>query len=112
MSSPKPFHIGTLVVPRELLPGDDSGGWPVIAYCDGNVIQKDPLNGGMEITDLDDLVHADDGSPLGEWVPINPATKLVRQVPLGYHEEQNEWEWAPGLTVDDANRIIRGEVEQ
>lgn len=55
------------------------------------------------------VFEADDGSPLGEWVPINPDAELCHR---WEDPETGEETDLRTINVQDANRIIRGEVEQ
>lgn len=99
---PKPFHIGTQVFDR----GNREKCAVHSAYGSMVWCLYGSVNGGLFAapTNVDALVHADDGSPLGEWVPINwdayPAMVFafdpeVRKKAQAY-----------------INAIIRGEVEQ
>ena len=112
MKEPRPFHIGSKVVPVGLCATDDDTPYPVLFCYEGLVYMADPLNGGIDSEKPHNLVHASDGAPLGDWVPIKPDGSRVCPVPLGYHEECDEYEWGNGLLVDTANAIVRMEEEQ
>lgn len=97
--NPKPFHIGTEVqyaIDHDLDPGRvvfaaERKSGEMVAF----VVWPEETCGDPDPYTINELVHADDGSPLGEWVPIS--------------EEQ--WATAP-LSQRGINAIIRGEVSQ
>lgn len=109
MPEPKPFHIGTRVIASDIRAGDvpgkvhglDPEGLVMVAFDKAlNGFDWWPYEAGS-------VVHADDGAPLGEWVPLkipeqrgHPQIDFNDPVNLSRH----------GLKL--ANAIIRGEVEQ
>ena len=108
---PKPFHIGTRVLWACNHPAK-----VVTAYVDAD----GSLSVILDMEDRDTyrlyqhqwantLVHADDGAPLGEWVPIT-ADRWDRFALNGCDCGEcidNVWE-----AFDILNAIIRGEVSQ
>lgn len=96
--NPKPFHIGTRVRPVD---GDIQKGTYRVLWARLDVVYIEFADFASETKDC--LVHADDGSPLGEWVPIKFDGEAV------FHADITG---LAAISVHDANRIIRGEVEQ
>ena len=102
MRERRSFHIGSKVVPVGLCATDDDTPYPVLFCHEGIVYMADPLNGGIDSEKPHNLVHASDGAPLGDWVPIRPDADLVRFDEYGHKI----------IPYDTANAIVRMEVEQ
>lgn len=115
MKQPKPFHIGTRVRLNDQLETEPSMIVLMAWYETCNfpprlaVAYTSDERGFAQWTSADDLAHADDGSPLGEWVPINPDAEVVHR---WEDPETGEEVDLRTINVQDANAIIRGEVEQ
>lgn len=98
---PKPFHIGTRV--RWAFYVMPIG---TVKFAEDNVVfVRNDDDNQTRAYYKDSFVHADDGSPLGEWVPINPKTEYAHESVLGPRV-------SPLISVSSANSIIRGEVGQ
>ena len=105
---PKPFHVGTLVLPVDLPSHMLDTPFPVL-FCtnEGVVYMDDVINGGVDNEHKRNLVHADDGSPLGEWEPLDPLRHSTH-----YYVEGPDMPVLPSITINEANAILRGEDEQ
>ena len=106
MKDPKPFHIGT---PVRNIHTDG------LATVEAALIRR----GGMYVFIDDDeyepygyeanlWAHADDGTPLGDWVPIKDDAPDAFDGNYGTSCVIRE----PAITIAQANAIIRGEVAQ
>ena len=112
--TPKPYHIGTYV---RNVGHDDVEAGPVLTCYeerdDGEcylVVMWRP-NGAPVWGDITNrLVHADDGSPLGEWVPLRDDTDYVW--PVGDLFDELGPVGIAMIPLGEANAIIRGEVQQ
>jgi hypothetical protein len=100
--TPKPFHIGTKV--RQI---DTPYEWVVFAELDGPVFVTTNERDAFRVFSKEALVHADDGSPLGEWEPIRIPDNVDANTEPVYRDGD-----VISISVAGANAIIRGEVEQ
>lgn len=106
--TPKPFHIGTVVAyaptgpdlpaGRVVWANERTNGEPVVY-----VLWPEHDDGIPDSHPISDLRHDDDGSPLGEWVPLCESGKVA----VGIGEPDPDV-----ITIQRANAIIRGEVSQ
>lgn len=100
MTEPRDFHIGTKVVWTDGTPGvvlfADDKRLMVWVEWDGYTAEKERKS---------ELVHASDGAPLGEWVPL-------REEVFRNEDDLPGEAVVAKVVVDLANRIIRGEAPQ
>lgn len=105
MKQPKPFHIGTRVKTIQSDQADKT--FAVVCCIQDKTVILDALDGEFwSHSGKTLLFHADDGSPLGEWVPIKGDASGVFDGNYGTSNETRE----PAITIEQANAIIRGEV--
>lgn len=113
MSEPKPrkFHVGTRV--RDL--DDGMEGVVVFAHRGEVYVEFPPILGDSNEPFMDyggNYVHASDGAPLGEWVPLKHETVL--EGILAWACDQ-PWETDVEIVrsiILRINAIIRGEATQ
>lgn len=114
---PKPFHVGTKVKIANVNPlsrynglagtvvaaFEDQIGWCMVQWGEG-ILEPDETGEGFVTTLLEDqskLVHADDGAPLGEWEPLDPA-----RGGMAYEYVYD----LPVIPIAQVNAILRGET--